>query len=271
MTQAQTPSRQAAERTVYRLAAFFLVLHILILFSGFSVLTDAFQFPDVLRLPAAERLALFRDGQDVIVPAYWALTMSGFTQIFAAVFLALAMRPYSGGLVTLAIVFGTLTGLGQAFGFGRWAILIPYLAERMADPTLSNAGREMIGLIEGSFNRYAGMLVGEHLANIAMGFWLLFVGLGMRRSGVLDARLGLLVILSSPLLFLLASEQMGFASSLLDLITDFGLPLLAVIHFGLAWQLVRRKDLEPAPALGAGFVVVAIIAYGAMVAPVFMG
>lgn len=44
-----------------------------------------------------------------------------------------------------------------------------------------------------------------------------------------------------------------------------------MIHLGLTWQLVRRKDLEPAPELGVGFVVVAVVAYGAMVVPVFAG
>ena len=124
-----------ATRSIYAAAAGFLVLHIIILFGGFTALAVEFQFPDVLRLPTQERLALFRENQPIIVATYWALTMSGFTQIFAAVFLGLALRPYRGGLITLALIFGTITGLGQAMGFGRWAILMPYLAEQMADPT----------------------------------------------------------------------------------------------------------------------------------------
>jgi len=258
-------------RTIYLYAAFFLVLHIVILFSGFAVLPEAFQFPDVLRLPPLERLALFPNYQDTVLPAYWALTLSGFTQVFAATFLALALRPYTGILVTLALVFGTITGLALVLGFGRWAILMPYLAEQAADPNISDGARDMIGLIEGSFNGYAGLLVGEHLSYIAMGLWLLLAGLGIRRSGVLDAHLGLLVIVSSPVWFLLAAEQLGYGSSLITLITDFGLPLLAIAHFGLSWQLVRRKSSEPAPELEIGFVLVAVVAYGAMIAPMFMG
>lgn len=257
-------------RVIYLTAAFFLVLHIVILFGGFTMLAVEFQFPDVLRLPTEERLALFRDNQPAVVATYWALTMSGFTQVFAAVFLSLALRPYRGGLVTLALIFGTITGLGQAMGFGRWAILMPYLAERMADPAISEGGKEMIGLIEGSFNRYAGMLIGEHLSNIAMGFWLFFTGLAIRKSAVLDRRLGTMAIVVSPILFVLAAEQMGYAESMLSLITNYGLPLLAILHFGLAWQLVRRKDLAPAPQLGLGFATVAIVLYAAMAAPALL-
>ncbi len=264
------PTNKPATRVVYLAAACFLVLHIVILFGGFTALAVEFRFPDVLRLPTDERLALFRENQPIIVATYWALTMSGFTQIFVAVFLALALRPYRGGLVTLALIFGTITGLGQAMGFGRWAILMPYLAERMADPMISEAGKEMVGLIEGSFNRYAGMLVGEHLSNIAMGFWLFFAGLGIRRSDVLDRRLGTMAVVLSPILFILAAEQMGYAESALPLITNFGLPLLAILHFGLAWQLVRRKDMAAPPNLGIGFGVVALILYGAMIAPTLL-
>ncbi len=257
-------------RIVYLTAALFLVLHIVLLFGGFTLLAIEFQFPDVLRLPTEERLALFRDNQPVIVATYWGLTMSGFTQVFAAVFLSLALRPYRGGLVTLVLIFGTITGIGQAMGFGRWAILMPYLAERKADPTISEGAKEMIGLIEGSFNRYAGMLVGEHLSNISMGFWLFFTGLAVRKSGVLDARLGTMAVLVSPLLFVLAAEQMGYAESTLSHITNYGLPLLAILHFGLAWQLVRRRGLTPAPQLGLGFAAVATILYAAMAAPAFL-
>lgn len=267
---AQSPTN----RRVYLFAAFFLVLHIVILFSGLSVLpvlAGAFQFPDVLRLPALERLALFPDHQNLIVPAYWALTLSGFSQVFAATFLALALRPYAGAFVTLGLIFGTIAGLALVLGFGRWAVLMPYLADQMADPNISDGARDMIGLIEGSFKGYAGMLVGEHLSYIAMGIWLLFAGLGIRRSDILDARLGTLAIISSPVLFLLAAEQLGYTSGLLTLITDLGMPLLAIIHFGLAWQLARRKDLAPAPELGIGFMVVAVVAYAAMAVPVFVG
>lgn len=265
----QSPTNQDA--AIYRSAAFFLLLHIVILFAGFTILADVFAFPDVLRLPAEDRLALFREGQDVIVPTYWALTMTGFTQIFVASFLALALRPYWGGLVTLMLVFGVLTGLWQAMGFGRWAILIPYLAEQMADPAMSEGAREMIGLIEGSFNRYAGMLVGEHLANIAWGFWLFFTGLAVRRSGVIDPRIGTAAMVLSPLLLLLAAEQLGYVSPALDLLTDFGFPALGVLHVALAWQLLRRKGQDAAPALGVGFVLFAALLYGAMVAPVLAG
>ena len=60
------------------------------------------------------------------------------------------------------------------------------------------------------------------------------------------------------------------SSDLLSLITNYGLPLLAILHFGLAWQLIRRRDMAPAPRLGLGFAAVAAILYAAMAAPALL-
>jgi hypothetical protein len=42
-----------------RWTALLLAGHIVLLFAGFTVLASAFQFPEVLRLSSADRLALF--------------------------------------------------------------------------------------------------------------------------------------------------------------------------------------------------------------------
>jgi len=244
--------------------------HIVLLFTGFTVLAAVFDFPDVLRLPAPERLALFEAGKAVIVPAYWVLAMTGITQVLLTVLLYRTLGA-AGTAGLLALVFGILTGFGQAMGFGRWAILVPWLAAQMSDPATTEAGREAVALIEGAFNRYAGMLVGEHLSNICWGFWLFFTGLSVRRTGLLDDRIGRAMMALSPLMWLLAAEQLGFDAPILGLLTDFGFPLLALIHFALAWQLVRRPQGGTAKPLGAGAAMVGIVLYVAMIWPAVAG
>lgn len=253
-----------------RWTAFLLAGHILLLFAGFTILAAAFEFPDVLRLPAAERLALFQAGRTLIVPTYWMLAMTGITQVLLSVLLYRTLGA-AGTAGLLALVFGVLTGFGQAMGFGRWAILVPWLAERMADPVTTEAGREAIALIEGAFNRYAGMLIGEHLSNICWGFWLFFTGLAVRRGGLLDERIGRAMMVLSPLMWVLAAEQLGFEGPVLSLLTDFGFPLLALIHFGLAWQILRRPQGGAAAPLGAVAAIVGIALYVGMVWPAVAG
>lgn len=254
-----------------RWTALFLTSHIFLLFAGFTILAATFDFPGVLRVPAPERLALFQAGQSVIVPTYWMLAMTGITQIFVTVLLWRTLGLAAGTAATLALVFGVLMGFGQAMGFGRWAILIPWLAERMADPATTESGREAIALLEGAFNRYAGMLIGEHLSNICWGFWLFFAGISVRRSGIVDARIGRAMMALSPLMFVLAAEQIGFDGPILSLLTDFGFPLLALIHLALAWQIIRRPEGAPAKPLGIGAALSGIALYIAMVLPAFTG
>lgn len=264
-------ARDAGSRALYRWAAVLLVGHIVILFAGFTMLAIVFEFPEVLRYPAEQRLALFRANEAVIVPTYWALAMTGFTQVLLTVLVAESLKPYRSTLLTVSVVFGILTGFGQAMGFGRWAVLIPYLAEQMADGGLEESARTTLALLEGAFNRYAGMLVGEHLSNIALGIWLLTLGLAARASGLLDRRLATVTALLSPIAWVLAAEQLGFGGATLELVTDFAFPLLAIIHSGFAWQLIRKEPGKPAPDLGVGFLVFAAVLYAAMVAPALAG
>lgn len=248
-----------------------LTAHVLALFAGFTILAEVFSFPEVLRLPAEARLAQFSAAAHIIIPTYWMLAMTGFSQILIAVLVGQSFSAEVRTLAMLSLIFGVLTGFGQALGFGRWAILVPWLAERMADPATSAAGREMLSLIEGSFNRYAGMLVGEHLSNIAWGFWLSFTGLAILKSNLFDRRLGFAMLLLGPVLWVLASEQLGYSSPVLGLLTDFGFPLLALIHFGLAWQFIRRKGEDKAPDLGVVAGGVGVLLYAGMIWPVISG
>ena len=74
-------------RAQYRGTALFIFLHVAVLFICFSVLGVVFEFPEVLRQPAQYRLGLFRANQGIILPVYWLLALSGFSQIAISVFL----------------------------------------------------------------------------------------------------------------------------------------------------------------------------------------
>ena len=160
-------------RFEYRGAAILIIVHILALFIGFTILANVFQFPDVLQLASSERLALYRQNQSIIQPTYWVLAMTGLTQIGISVFLYRSFRNRERTVLMLALVFGIICGILQAAGFIRWAILIPYLAEQMRSAT--SATTEVLVMVEAAFNRYTGMALGEHLANICLGLWTLLI------------------------------------------------------------------------------------------------
>ena len=248
-------------------------LHVAMMFAGFTILADSFNFPDILRDPAVVRLALFAADQTLIQGTYWMLAMTGITQIlFTVLFVQSFPQNRSPGLSTLlmlTLIFGVLTGFGQAMGFGRWAILIPYLADQLLN---GGADAATIALLEGAFNRYAGMLVGEHLSNIAWGIFFISAALAVLVSTTFDRRIAIIGIIGTPLFFVLAAEQLGLDGPILPLITDFGFPVLAIWHFAIAWSALRFDRAEwTGPRLGAGFWVMMAIVYGAMIWPAIAG
>ena len=172
----------------YRGAAVSIFLHVVALVVGFSILAAVFEFPEVLRATSFHRLSLYATRQSIIQPTYWILAVTGFTQIAIAVFLHRSFRDRDATVLKFALIFGILAGILQTLGFIRWAILIPCLAERMSAPGVTQAARETIALIEGAFNRYAGMAIGEHTANICVGLWTLLPGVAMLRCPLFGRR-----------------------------------------------------------------------------------
>lgn len=231
-----------------RAAALLLVLHIAAMFGGFLVLGPVFEFPDVLRYPAPDRFAIFAENQAIIRPTYWVLTMTGVTQILISVLLYQVVRARSDAAATLSLIFGTLAGFCQTLGFGRWVIVIPYFVPEAADPDKA----QMAAMLEGAFNHYAGMLVGEHLANICWGIWLASICVVFLSATNISRALAWFGLALAPLLFLLAGEQIGLSGDVLDPLVDFGFPLLAVWHMLLAAQLWRRNGGDAFAAMGRG-------------------
>jgi len=76
----------------YRGSGIAILAHVVALFAGFTVLGLVFDFPDVLRRPAVERLALYSAHQPIVQATYWLLAMTGFTQIAITGFLFRTFR-----------------------------------------------------------------------------------------------------------------------------------------------------------------------------------
>ena len=249
-----------------RAAALVLILHIAAMFAGISILGPAFDFPEVLRYPAAERFAIFSANIAVIRPTYWMLTMTGISQILISVLLYPVLRDRAPTAALLMLVFGTLTGFCQALGFGRWVILIPWLAGEAADP----AKMQMAAMLEGVFNHYAGILVGEHIANICWSIWLGAMGAALLRQEGLHRAFGWGGLGLAALMAVLAGEQIGVSGAVLDPLVDFGFPLLGVWHILLAAMLWRRNGKGGFPAVGPVLAGVGAALAAGMTVPAFL-
>lgn len=225
------------------------IIHVALLTAGFFALAPAFGFPDVLRAPAADRLTAFRAEQATIVAAYYAMALSGLTQVALAILAHRSLNARDTTLALGALVAGVLGGAWQAMGFIRWAITVPYLAEAMAGAQGSTA--ETVALMEGLLNRYAGMAVGEHLGFLGQGFWTLLFACAALASRLMPVLLGA-VGAAFGVAFLIASlEQLGGPFAVFGQITT---PLTAawfawLLMSGVALARAGKSDKAPFGAL----------------------
>lgn len=228
-----------------RLALVVILVHCALLTAGFLILVEAFAFPDILRAGAAERLALFTQNAGQIIPAYYLMGLSGITQIAIAVLVHRALKGEGSTLLLAALVAGILGGAFQAMGFLRWPIAIPYLAEQMAAAPTPEA-RAMVALAEGLLNRYAGMVVGEHLGFLGQGGWTILIAIAAFRARALSSVYGAVGIVLGLLILGGALEQLGGPFEAIGMVST---PATAA---WMGWLIMIGVSLARADANGYG-------------------
>lgn len=147
----------------------FILAEVITVTTPFFILGKYFDFPNILRKPAAEGLALFQQNQSIIIPAYYIFMVSGLLYLPLTYWLKHILHSENGKIKRS--IFGALgisTAVFQAIGFSRWVFVIPFLANQFIQHPENQSS---IALIYEILNRYAGMTIGEHLGFIAMGFW----------------------------------------------------------------------------------------------------
>ncbi|WP_461151139.1 DUF4386 domain-containing protein [Spirosoma pulveris] len=148
------------------------------------VLGKYFDFPDVLRQPAAYELTLFRQNQAQIVPAYYVFMLSGLLFVPLSYAFSAVLKTTTSSVWRQALIgTGLATAIFQAIGFSRWVFVIPFLAEQYAQQP---ARRATIALLYETLNRYAGMTIGEHLGFLAMGSWTIVLAVLLLRARFLN-------------------------------------------------------------------------------------
>jgi hypothetical protein len=192
----------------YRTTFAVVLVHVVLLVVGFLILADQFSFPEILRATSQERLALFRQNQGLIVPAYYMMALSGVTQIMLAVLFHQSFARGGSTLLVGALVAGVLAGAFQLMGFMRWPIAVPYLAEQMANAPSADV-QSTVALLEGLLNRYAGMVIGEHLGFLAQGAWTILISLAMFRGRLFAWPYGFVGLVLGLMITISAFEQLG--------------------------------------------------------------
>ena len=204
----------------------------------YAVLAATFDYPQILRQPAAVVLARFAEGGPALVLTWYGFMIAALALVPLAPALALdtvrmAQRP---ALAMGAAISGALAGIAQAIGLARWVFVVPTLAK----------GSET-GFAQTSFdllNAYGGVAVGEHMGQLLTALFAaqlaaLQRGEGHRLLAALGALSALGIAVGTGEGLALALGEDGGPFSLATIIGFLALSLWLV---GTGWQLARSPQ-----------------------------
>ncbi|MHB1102919.1 MAG: DUF4386 domain-containing protein [Devosia sp.] len=147
--------------------------------AAFAGLQMVFDYPDILRFPAAEVLTRFATGGSVLGLLWYGMMISALGLIPAAVGFALLHWKTSPLAAMLSAAFGILAGLVQALGLLRWVILVPRLATKYLAPGADELERQLATSVFDAANAYLGMGVGEHLGYFFTALWTITIAIAI--------------------------------------------------------------------------------------------
>jgi hypothetical protein len=195
----------------------------------FTILGTTFEYPDILRQPAADVLAAFAKGGNSLILTWYGFALTALVLIPLSLVLAFGQRQATP-LTTSAAIFGTLAGLTQAIGLFRWTFVVPMLA---ANPgPQSDAAFALM-------NQFGGVEIGEHLGQLLTAGFLVAMAMIHRSEGAVYRPA--LAVLTAVTIVVGAGEGILLALNLSTGIT----PLAGIIgYLGLsAWLILTGVTL----------------------------
>lgn len=144
----------------------------------YTLLATSYDYPDILRRPAAEALDRFAAGGSGLVLTWHGFALAALA--LAPLVVALAITPARiaarPGLAIGAALFGALAGTMQAVGLWRWVFVVPQLARSHAAPDAAPATLQAAERAFEILNLYGGVAIGEHLGQLLTALFVVCLG-----------------------------------------------------------------------------------------------
>ncbi len=176
----------------------------------FAILGAIFDYPNILRQPAAEVLLQFQAGGGRLLATWYAFALVALLFPFVVLLLHRVRGSENETWWRLGTVAGILAGALQLLGLIRWVFVVPSLAAVFSDPQSSPASRDAAVVIFQALHQYAGVALGEHLGQLFTALWVLFVAAASFRSRIFTKWQGVAGVLIAVSLLLGLVE--GFAT-----------------------------------------------------------
>ena len=143
----------------------------------YAILASIYDYPAILRKPAAIALERFAEGGPVLVLTWYGFMLAALALVPLALWLALTSTRIAShpALAIGAAVTGTLAGLTQAIGLSRWVFVIPGLSGA-ADRAAAARAFDIL-------NAFGGVAIGEHIGQLLTALFVAQIAAMQRREG----------------------------------------------------------------------------------------
>lgn len=169
-------------RRLQKITGWTLILWGVYLNIPFSILAAIFDYPNILREPAAKVLTTFQAGGGQLLVAWYAFALAALLFLPVVVLLHQVLRRTESLLLIPATVAGIVAAVLQLVGLIRWVFVVPFLAATYTDAAATAATKDAALVVFSAVHQFAGVAVGEHLGQLFTAVWMLLVSLALRRS-----------------------------------------------------------------------------------------
>ena len=153
-----------------KLTAVLLIAAAVLANAAFTALGTVFNYPDILKEPAAEILAAFRESQAAVTGWFAVLALS--SALFAPIAIGVG-RLSDRRAMRIAVPVGIAAAVVQVIGLSRWPLLVPgYAADAASgDPAVADAAMQSFV----TAHHVLGNLIGETFGYLFTAAWTLLV------------------------------------------------------------------------------------------------
>ena len=162
-------------RTTRRLAAAALAAAALLAIAGFTALGSVFEYPQVLKEPTADILALYRAHQGAVMAWFLVLMVSAALLAPAGVLLG---RLAGGSRGRWIARVGVVAAVVQAIGLSRWVLLVPGISSDATDPSRTAAAHHSFELV----HTWLGTILGETIGYALTAAFTVLITLAVTRA-----------------------------------------------------------------------------------------
>jgi hypothetical protein len=162
-----------------------------------TLLSSAFEWPDILREPASVVLPAFLDGGNSLVWIWFATAWTYAILLVPILLLPAALDRRDDAVLRAASMVGAASVLLSLIGFLRWVFVVPPLARSYVDgDATTQAAVEAAWTAQ---HQFGGALLGEHLGQLLVIGWSVALSVIVIRSRVLPRWLGVTGLVVSAL------------------------------------------------------------------------